>query len=275
MRSRRPSRRRPSICNLTHHARAFSSIDLMGHETPTSGPSGLAATSGSSCIERKAVSCSVTLITTMTPIGGRSAGKLETHPRTGAAQLVEVREIVEEVPVPVYVPVAQQVLPERMPFADLPDDQLLSYGVPVEWLPDIHAADEDGILELASHLPNEAAEALLELAVGETPQVPSRVPVGVNPFDHPDAQRRFRTMRDREELERALDYPWEKWAVFLHPAQREIVERDFFGPARVSGSAGTGKTIVALHRGGTSSPREPQLQGVAHYLFRGPCQRTA
>ena len=32
--------------------------------------------------------------------------KLETHPRTGAAQLVEVRETVEEIPVPVYVPVA-------------------------------------------------------------------------------------------------------------------------------------------------------------------------
>ena len=36
--------------------------------------------------------------------------------------------------------------------------------------------------------------------------------------------------------------------VFLHPAQREIVERDYGGPARVSGSAGTGKTIVAIHR---------------------------
>ena len=201
--------------------------------------------------------------------------KLETHPKTGAAQLVEVRETVEEVPAPVYIPVAQQAPPERMPFAGLPDDQLLSYGVPVEWLPDIHAADEDGILELASHLPNEAAEALLELAVGETPQVPSRVPVGVNPFDHPDAQRRFRLMRDREELERALDFPWEKWAVFLHPAQREIVERDFSGPARVSGSAGTGKDHRCTSPGGTSSPREPQLQGVAHYLFRGPCQRTA
>ena len=33
-----------------------------------------------------------------------------------------------------------------------------------------------------------------------------------------------------------------------HPAQRELVEGDFGGPARVSGSAGTGKTIVALHR---------------------------
>ena len=51
-----------------------------------------------------------------------------------------------------------------------------------------------------------------------------------------------------EELERALDYPWEKWAVFLHPAQQRVVDRDYSGPARVSGSAGTGKTIVALHR---------------------------
>ena len=51
-----------------------------------------------------------------------------------------------------------------------------------------------------------------------------------------------------EELERALEYPWEKWTVFLHPAQRRIVESRYSGPARVSGSAGTGKTIVALHR---------------------------
>ena len=49
-------------------------------------------------------------------------------------------------------------------------------------------------------------------------------------------------------MHRALDYPWEKWTVFLHPEQREWVERDYSGPARVSGSAGTGKTIVALHR---------------------------
>ena len=125
---------------------------------------------------------------------------------------------------------------------------MLSYGVPAEWLTYIHATDEDGILDIASHLPSEAAEALLELATGGTPQMPTAVPKGVDPFEHPDAQRRFRIMRDREELERALDFPWEKWAVFLHPAQREIVERDFSGPARVSGSAGTGKTIVALHR---------------------------
>ena len=55
-------------------------------------------------------------------------------------------------------------------------------------------------------------------------------------------------MANVEELQRALDFPWEKWTVFLHPDQREMVERDYTGPARISGSAGTGKTIVALHR---------------------------
>jgi superfamily I DNA/RNA helicase len=55
-------------------------------------------------------------------------------------------------------------------------------------------------------------------------------------------------MANVEELQRALDFPWEKWTVFLHPEQRQWVERDYSGPARVSGSAGTGKTIVALHR---------------------------
>jgi len=51
-----------------------------------------------------------------------------------------------------------------------------------------------------------------------------------------------------DELERALEFPWDKWTVFLHPEQRTLIEREQSGPARVSGSAGTGKTIVALHR---------------------------
>ena len=69
-----------------------------------------------------------------------------------------------------------------------------------------------------------------------------------DPFAHPDAQRRFRTMNNILELERAFEFPWDKWAVFLHPAQRQWVKRNYSGPSRVSGSAGTGKTIVALHR---------------------------
>jgi hypothetical protein len=59
------------------------------------------------------------------------------------------------------------------------------------------------------------------------PRVPLPVVVTGNPFDHPDAQRRFRAMANVEELERALDFPWEKWTVFLHPEQRQLVERDY------------------------------------------------
>jgi superfamily I DNA/RNA helicase/mRNA-degrading endonuclease RelE of RelBE toxin-antitoxin system len=174
--------------------------------------------------------------------------RLETHPKTGAAQIVEIRETVREIVIPVHVAqlVAQREKP--LPFARLSDEELLSYGVPVEWLTDVRAANEDSILAIAERLPAEAAEALLEIATGGTP--PKRQPAAqdVTPFEHPDAQRRFRVMENIEDLERALAFPWDRWTVFLHPAQRELVERDFAGPARVSGSAGTGKTIVALHR---------------------------
>lgn len=179
--------------------------------------------------------------------------KLETHPKTGAAQLVEIRETVKEIVVPVYVQEETASAPEPVVeptplFADKSDEELLGYGVPAEWLADVKSATEDSLLELVDHLPAEAAEALLELATGGKPRVPQLAVAAESPFDHPDAQRRFRVMTNVEELQSALDYPWEKWTVFLHPEQQQWVERDYNGPARVSGSAGTGKTIVALHR---------------------------
>jgi mRNA-degrading endonuclease RelE of RelBE toxin-antitoxin system len=174
--------------------------------------------------------------------------KLEVHPKTGAAQLVEIRERVQELIVPKYVEAKQPVQAKPAVFAGVSDVALLSYGVPEEWLDDVKVADEDSLLELADHLPGEAAEALLNLATGTALQIHQAVVAPTNPFDHPDAKRRFRVMHNVEELERALEYPWEKWAVFLHPAQQQVVEKDYSGPARVCGSAGTGKTIVALHR---------------------------
>lgn len=178
--------------------------------------------------------------------------KLETHPKTGAAQIVEIRETVQEVFVPQYVEAAEPQPKFKKPalFASHSEDELLGYGVPLEWLADVKKADEDSLLTLTDHLPEEASEALLELATGGTPVVASLVADegAADPFEHPDARRRFRVMTNVEELEQALEYPWEKWTVFLHPTQREIVERDYSGPVRVSGTAGTGKTIVALHR---------------------------
>jgi len=177
--------------------------------------------------------------------------KLETHPKTGAAQLVEIRETVQEILIPSYVE-AQVTRPEPVNkpllFANCKDDELLSYGVPPEWLNDVRQANEDTLLILADRLPGEASEALLELATGGKPRVATPVTPTANPFEHPDAQRRFRVMSNVEELERALEFPWDKWSIFLHPDQRQFVERAYTGPARISGSAGTGKTIVAVHR---------------------------
>ena len=140
-------------------------------------------------------------------------------------------------------------------FAGVPDSQLLKYGVPAEWLDDVkQVADEDGLLALADHLPAEAAEALLELATGSTPERLFSGSTDGDPFAHPDAQRRFRVMSNQEELRRALEYPWEKWTVFLHPAQRQVVERTCLGS--VGGLAcpnGSGSSS------GRSSPKWPPL----------------
>lgn len=196
--------------------------------------------------------------------------KIEVHPKTGAAQLVEIRERIKEIFVPVYKELNQQVasLKQKL-FANYRDEDLLQLGVPSEWIKDVKELDEDGLLLMGGHLPAEASEALLEIATGgqprpllladysmtnePTPTVLYKRPVGwrskpADPFAHPDALRRFRVLNDVEELQKALDSPWDKWAIFLHPDQEKIVKSDFSGPARVSGSAGTGKTIVALHR---------------------------
>ena len=190
--------------------------------------------------------------------------KLETHPTTGAAQLVELREVVQEIAVPVFVEAERAAPPKPPLFAHLPDDQLLGYGVPVEWLEDVKIATEDNVLDLADHLPAEAADlaggGLLELAVGKTPQPSLPATSGADPFSHPDALRRFRIMNNMDELAAALEYPWEKWTVFLHPAQQGLVERKFNGPARVSGSAGTGKTVVALHRAAFLTNSDPNAR---------------
>ena len=110
------------------------------------------------------------------------------------------------------------------------------------------AATEDGFFSLAEHLPGEASEALLEYAATGVLAAPAPTPATADPFAHPDALRRIRAIADQDELEQALAFPWEKWGVFLHPSQRDLTERIFAGPARVAGSAGTGKTIVAIHR---------------------------
>ncbi|HLJ62699.1 MAG TPA: UvrD-helicase domain-containing protein [Stellaceae bacterium] len=185
--------------------------------------------------------------------------KIERHPVTGAMQLVEIRDSVQEPAISPAPPAGPPPLVPK-PFEKFGKPELMSFGVPEEWVDEVRKANESTLLEVAGHLPQEAQEALLRLAAGEKPEPPLAMAAQADPFTHPDAARRFRIMTDVEELERALDAPWEKWTIFLHPDQRSLVERSWRGPARISGSAGTGKTIVALHRVVHLARRSPEAK---------------
>ena len=127
--------------------------------------------------------------------------KLETHPTTGAAQIIELRESVREIVIPTYVQPVAAPAPATKPLLGTADEVLLGYGVPAEWLKDVREADEDGLLALTGYLPAEAAEAVLELATGGIPHVVKTEPTAgllPDPFTHPDAQRRFRVVTSVE-----------------------------------------------------------------------------
>lgn len=174
--------------------------------------------------------------------------KLEVHPETGAAQIVIVGERREEIIRRIVVPQVDDPLARR-PFEHLTDEKLLEYGTPKLWLETIKEATVDSFLvEIGDALPDESREFLMAVALGEAPPPPPLPKRSRNPFTHPDAKRRFYVVESDEDLQRALKLDWEQWMLYLHPSQREAVDKDFAGPARVTGGPGTGKSVVAVHR---------------------------
>lgn len=178
----------------------------------------------------------------------------EVNPRTGALQVFSVEEVRQSIS-------AEVVGTKRSGLFDgLGDDVLLSFGVPEILLPAVRAIGQTSELTaLGRHLPGEVAEALIWLAEGESPEsvreaMATQTKPKVDTADlaaalrHPDSRRRYVTIQSDEELTAILDAPLEKWRVFLHPSQDKLVARSFNGPARVTGGAGTGKTVVAMHR---------------------------
>jgi mRNA-degrading endonuclease RelE of RelBE toxin-antitoxin system len=87
--------------------------------------------------------------------------KVETHPATGAAQLVEIRERVQEIVVPAYVPQPAPVAPKKALFAGLSDAELLGFGVPSEWLADVRQATEDTVLGAYSGDPDRSVRRIV------------------------------------------------------------------------------------------------------------------
>ncbi|WCL50756.1 UvrD-helicase domain-containing protein [Leptospira sp. GIMC2001] len=179
--------------------------------------------------------------------------KIEVHPSTGAVQIVVVPEI--EFPIhPSSTETVQSITSKRKPFRKFSEEKILNCGVPEGWVTRIQEADEDSIFDILEVLPAEAGEALLNILSGKKPTQlseplkDSKEGEGKNPFQHPDSKRRFHLITGQSDLEEALQASWAKWTIYLHPLQRNLVEKNYNGPVRISGSAGTGKSIVALHR---------------------------
>jgi superfamily I DNA/RNA helicase/mRNA-degrading endonuclease RelE of RelBE toxin-antitoxin system len=176
---------------------------------------------------------------------------------SGALQIIDVEEA--------KATAAQlgQKNPSSAPgrFHDIKDKHLQRLGVPEILLPAVRrVVTDDDVEALLPHLPREASDALLMLASGyELDEVfrqleRSQEEKVIDPNDletalqNDDSLSRFVVITDDTELEEMLAAPLEKWRVFLHPSQRKLVEKDWNGPVRVLGGAGTGKTVVAMHR---------------------------
>ncbi len=178
--------------------------------------------------------------------------KLETHPNTGAAQLVEIRETVQEIVIPEIREACAVCGYRGKRTTGLRGSGRMGCGRP--------EGRRGRAADAGSASAGGSGRSAARFGYGAPSRDADRADSGPDPFAHPDAQRRFRVMRSVDELERALEYPWDRWTIFLHPAQRALVDRDYNGPARVSGSAGTGKTIVALHRAASLARRHPEAR---------------
>jgi mRNA-degrading endonuclease RelE of RelBE toxin-antitoxin system len=181
------------------------------------------------------------------------------HPDTGSIQVVEAVDA-EAVGAGDTEGGAAESQPSAL-FDSYRDRELISLGVPEDRIGLVRELRTEADLDTAAaRLPEEAADALLMLAAGysleetyaELGRTDTKPAVDTGDFAaalaQPDSQRRFYVVDDEMELKAILSAPLEKWRVFLHPSQRRLVERDWKGPVRVLGGAGTGKTVVAMHR---------------------------
>ncbi len=170
---------------------------------------------------------------------------------TGSVQIFDVQEVIEE----------QKSIDEPALFANISDDIFTKIGLPEEQLPMVKAIKTlKGLYSLKAAIPEDAFEGLEWLGNGFTPEevlstlYPENEHVDVNDNDFATAlqtdasKKSFVIVEGEEELQAIMQEPLEKWRIFLHPTQRKVVGKKYSGPARVLGGAGTGKTVVAMHR---------------------------
>lgn len=176
--------------------------------------------------------------------------RCEVNPKTGAIQVYDIQIVAEKIAEPETT---------RL-FATAKNEELLKLGVPeaqLEFVKSIVSKEEFYRAEAA--MPHDAYEHLSWLAEGfpmeevlELALEEQKITVPGEDFaaalDVPITLKSFVIVDGEDELRRIMAEPLEKWRVFLHPTQRKLVNKVYSGSARVLGGAGTGKTVVAMHR---------------------------
>lgn len=176
--------------------------------------------------------------------------KCEVNPKTGAIQIYDM------IVTPQVIPAAQ----DFMLFSEVSDKDLIELGLPEDMLSFVRGIrDAEDFYGKQSSFPADAFETLSWLVEGfplaevktlaKEEQEARKVSDSLaDALDSPETLKSFVVVEGEEELRRIMAEPLEKWRVFLHPTQRKIVNKNYSGAARVLGGAGTGKTVVAMHR---------------------------
>lgn len=136
------------------------------------------------------------------------------------------------------------------------------------------AADEDALLDLAQRHEGWVGTILVDLAAGDTAEaIVARMQLGkttlsadadadvLHSLQRPAAALQYAFIEDQDELRRVIEAgDFGAWRIFLHPEQRRYVDRSYNGPFRLSGGAGTGKTVVLVHRARALARRCPEAR---------------
>lgn len=197
--------------------------------------------------------------------------RMTINPVTGAMQLLQIESAVVVEPTlqvatppladrPTESKVEASAVTVSSPFAELSDTELMSLGVPAELLSEVRGIRDEVFLDgFKVRLPVEAYEALFLILAGDSvssilnareTRVDAKVDVEdfAAALDTPESQSRFYVVTDDEALMAVMNAPLEQWRIFLHPTQHKLAKKSFSGAARVLGGAGTGKTVLAMHR---------------------------
>lgn len=187
--------------------------------------------------------------------------KIAVNPATGALQIVSLESVDDSsaaTPALAEAPVAREATAPL--FASVTDEQLVQLGTPVELLPLVRRMCDERDLDAAQpSLPLEAYEGLFLVLAGDSVSTilgerETRVnqPIDTANFsvalEAAESQSRFVVVTSDNEMVAILNAPLAQWRVFLHPLQRKLAVGDRSGPVRILGGAGTGKTVLAMHR---------------------------